>query len=140
MTPAGVVTTLNTTAIARPYGLAVDSSGNLYVASGNSTIYEVAPSGAVSTFINGGAGLNGPTGLAFDGCGNLYVANYANDDTTPGLGFISEYSSTGQLINASVASSFSDPEFLAIAVPEPTSMTLLLLAGVPLLGRRRRAA
>jgi sugar lactone lactonase YvrE len=135
VTPTGVVTPLSLSSpIGSPYGLAFDSSGNLYVsnigsvynAGQTSAIYEVTPSGTVSTFINGGAGLNDPTGLAFDSSGNLYVANYGSNT-------ISEYSGTGTLINSSFASGFNDPEFLAFStVPEPS--TFALLAGIAALG------
>ena len=106
ITPAGLVTTLagltcsygstdGTGAAARfdgPMGLAVDASGNLFVAdSMNSTIRKVTPGGVVTTFA-GLAGASGsldgvgtaarfeePTGLAFDVSGNLYVADYSDN-------------------------------------------------------------
>jgi sugar lactone lactonase YvrE len=123
MTPAGAVTTLAGTAgsigsadgagpaarFANPEGLAVDPSGNVYVAdSGNDTIRKITPSGAVTT-LAGTAGsfgsadgtgaaaqFNCPVALAVDSTGNLYVADtatfinhgvYANDmirKVTPG--------------------------------------------------------
>jgi sugar lactone lactonase YvrE len=81
-----------------PYGMAVDSAGNLYVAdSGNDTIREVAPSlsagqtnWVVSTIAgspeeagiaNGtgsGAFFSNPMGIGADSAGNLYVADGAN--------------------------------------------------------------
>ena len=71
-------------------GLAVDSSGNIYVAdTGNDTIRMVSTSGYVSTFA-GKTGLfgvvdgtgsearfNGPVGVVIDSSGNLYVADSA---------------------------------------------------------------
>lgn len=72
-----------------PQGLAVDSSGNVYVAdTGNSTIRKVTPEGAVST-LAGQAGNPGnadgssaqfynPQGVAVDGSGNVYVADTGN--------------------------------------------------------------
>ncbi|WP_395750680.1 hypothetical protein [Prosthecobacter sp.] len=105
ITPAGVVTTLAGTAgnsgstdatgsaarFKTPYGVAADSSGNVYVAdSGNHTIRKVTPAGAVST-VAGTAGsigninatgsaarFNFPQGVAVDGSGNLYVADTNN--------------------------------------------------------------
>jgi uncharacterized protein (TIGR03437 family) len=71
--------------------IAVDSSGNLYLASGG-PVYRIAPGGAVSLFAGGGgsntpflgdggpatqASVN-PSGLAVDGAGNLYIADEAN--------------------------------------------------------------
>ena len=105
ITPAGVVTTLagspgeggtadGTGSAARfslPAGLAVDSSGNLYVAdSGNHAIRKVTPAGVVTTLAgspgtsgstNGtgtGASFNTPLALAVDGSGNVYVADSYN--------------------------------------------------------------
>lgn len=63
-----------------PVLMAVDSSGNLYVAQqAGTTVNKITPGGSVSTFATG---LSGPTGLAFDTSGNLYVANYNNGSGT----------------------------------------------------------
>jgi sugar lactone lactonase YvrE len=105
ITPSGVVTTLagvagqagsadGTGAFARfnsPYGLAVDSAGNVYVGdSSNQTIRKITPSGTVTT-LAGYPGLAGhadgtgaaarfywPVGVALDGQGNLFVADAGN--------------------------------------------------------------
>ena len=56
-----------------PVGLAFDTKGNLFAAgsvSGN--IYEITPSGSISTFASG---LNIPEALAFDSKGNLFEAD-----------------------------------------------------------------
>jgi len=110
VTPAGVVTTLagkrETTGFAdgtgtnalfnNPVSVAVDSTGNVYVAdSYNQAIRKVAPVGAnwVVTTLAGdgqysaghtdGTGTNaqfyGPIGLATDANGNVYVADSQND-------------------------------------------------------------
>ena len=58
-----------------PYGMAFDSSGNLYVAnSEGTTVSKFSSSGSLinSTYISG---LSDPSFLAFDSSGNLYVAN-----------------------------------------------------------------
>jgi DNA-binding beta-propeller fold protein YncE len=61
---------------AKPTFLAVDRSGDLYVANkGGGTISKIAAGGRVSTFASG---LAEPAGLAFDDRGNLYVANADN--------------------------------------------------------------
>jgi secreted PhoX family phosphatase len=61
------------------YGLAFDSSGNLYVSDwGNSIIYQVQPGGSPTVYIQTPGHNNTidqPAGLAFDSQGNLYVAN-----------------------------------------------------------------
>ncbi len=75
----------------QPAGLAVDSSGNLYIAdSNNAVIRKVTPQGVISTVAgtggtegysgDGGAAtkatLMAPLGVALDGAGNLYIADY----------------------------------------------------------------
>jgi len=86
VTPAGVVTTLagsgtagfadgNGTLAEFKYisGLAVDSSGNVYVAdNGNSRIRKVTPDGVVSSLA---VKVTNPTAITVDSLGNLYVAN-----------------------------------------------------------------
>jgi sugar lactone lactonase YvrE len=76
---------------AGPQGVAVDNSGNIYVAdTGNSTIREITPAGAVTTLagiagIPGGADGQGtnaqfnlPQGVAVDSAANVYVADTGN--------------------------------------------------------------
>jgi len=75
-----------------PSGVAVDSSGYVYVAdTGNDTIRKVGPTGMVTTLAgtpgvvgsSDGTGptaqFNGPFGLAVDQSGNVYVADTGND-------------------------------------------------------------
>jgi len=131
ITPAGVVTTLvgdtgkggghedgigrNAQLGARNKGVAVDGSGNIYVADyENSTIRKITPEGVVTT-LAGLAGMAGnsdgtgsaarfdkPNGLAVDGSGNVYVADFNNNAirkitpngavTTLGVSFKAPYS------------------------------------------------
>jgi len=105
MTSAGVVTTIAGLAgisgsadgaggAARfngPTGVAVDASGNIYVAdAGNCTVRKITAAGTVST-LAGAAGVagssdgvgpaarfNAPEGVAVDGGGNVYVADTNN--------------------------------------------------------------
>jgi len=76
---------------ANPYGVTVDSAGNVYVADwGNHTIRKVSVMGAVTT-LAGTAGnpgsadgtataarFNSPTGVTVDSAGNVYVADSGN--------------------------------------------------------------
>jgi sugar lactone lactonase YvrE len=104
ITPAGVVTTLAGSAASRgnrdgvgssawfnsPHGLAVDASGNLYVADAmNATIRKITPDGTVSTLagaagvpgdadgVGGAARFNYPSGIATDSR-QIYVADTYN--------------------------------------------------------------
>jgi sugar lactone lactonase YvrE len=74
-----------------PSGVAVDSSGHVYVAdAGNHVIRKISPTGLVSTLagrgVTGGfadgtgtaASFNSPTGVAVDSSGHVYVADYNN--------------------------------------------------------------
>jgi (2Fe-2S) ferredoxin len=106
ITPGGVVTTVAGTAYVAgytdatgtsaqfndPQSIAVDSSGNLYVADeGNNVIRKITmPGGTVSTFAgtgvagyNDGAGnvaqFNSPAGIAVDKLNAVYVADESND-------------------------------------------------------------
>jgi sugar lactone lactonase YvrE len=75
-----------------PYGVAVDGSGNVYVAdSRNCTIRKITPNGLVTTLAGeersagsaDGTGsearFNGPYGVAVDGLGNVYVGDGYNN-------------------------------------------------------------
>ena len=72
-----------------PRGVALDGSGNLYIAdTSNDRIRKVDSSGNISTVAGGsigdggaagGAQLNNPRGVALDGSGNLYIADTDND-------------------------------------------------------------
>ena len=112
ITPGGTVTTLAGSGTAGyadgnglsasfryPYGVAVDGSGNVYVAdSFNNRIRKITPSGTVTTLAGSGtagyadgngtsASFRSPWGVAVDGSGNVYVADTSNDrirKITPG--------------------------------------------------------
>ncbi len=102
ITPTGTVSTLagSTSGSAdgdgvaaqfhNPRGVAVDASGNVYVAdAGNHRIRKITPTGTVSTLagstvgfgegIGSNARFSSPAGLAVDALGNVYVADDENE-------------------------------------------------------------
>ena len=61
-----------------PYGLALDSSANLYVTTNSNVIRKFGPNGAdLGVFAS--TGINQAKGLAFDSKGNLYAANFGTN-------------------------------------------------------------
>jgi secreted PhoX family phosphatase len=142
ITPYGVVSTIagninkgsaNGTGIAasfaNPLGLAIDASGNLYVAdSGNNMIRKITTAGLVTTLAGSGAvgatngtataaTFNNPNGIAVDFAGNVYVNDTGNNSirmisttgvvsTLAGSGFAAIANGTG------TAASFNTPQGL----------------------------
>jgi sugar lactone lactonase YvrE len=91
-------------ALNAPSGVAVDSSGDVYIAdAGNHVVEEVSPGGTLSVVAGTGAAgtpvagpatgspLEAPTGVALDGAGDLFIADAGGsarhpsvDEVTPG--------------------------------------------------------
>jgi sugar lactone lactonase YvrE len=64
----------------QPSGVAVDTSGNLFIAdTGNNAIKEILAADSYTTPATTlGSGVNAPTGVAVDSSGNVFVADTAN--------------------------------------------------------------
>jgi hypothetical protein len=162
VTPAGVVTTLagsagnvgsadGTGAAARFYfvnGVAVDGTGNVFVADSNNTIRKITPAGVVTT-LAGSAGnygnadgtgaaarFNFPTALVVDGAGNVYVADTGNltiREVTP-AGVVTTVAGSpgvaGNVDGTGASAQFYSPHGIAVDaagnvfVADPVSSTL----------------
>src|SRR5579863_1953739 len=146
VSPTGVVTTIagqpgaagsndgigNAASFNAPGGVAVDATGNVYVAdTGNDTIRKITPAGVVSTIAGtpslpgstdgtaGAALFNAPAGIVATG-GNLYVADTGNSTIrqisltgvvttlagTPGV--------TGAADGTGAAAQFANPEGITV--------------------------
>lgn len=82
--------------LSAPVGVAVDSSGDLFVAdSGDNKVYEVTSAGTVTQLASGYA-FSAPFGVAVDSSGNVYVAD--NGDSK-----ILEIEATGGVVSSSSA-------------------------------------
>jgi sugar lactone lactonase YvrE len=117
----------------QPGGVAVDASGNVYLADTyNDTIRKISPAGVVTT-IAGSAGLSGatdlkganalfnqPSGIAVDAAGNVYVADTGNatirriipDGTAATLAGLAGISGLCDTINGPAL--FNQPHALAV--------------------------
>jgi|GEM_PF-1516340 len=119
--PGGVVTTLPVAPYSVQFinGIAVDSSGNLYVTTG-SAIEEITQSGVVTLLagqvggygyadgVGAAAQFANPTGITIDGSGNLYVADSNNSairKITPS-GVVSTLAKTKTSNSATATASF----------------------------------
>ncbi len=136
-----------------PWGLALDGSGNLYVAdSENNAIRRVSPSGVVTTIAGNsgnigaqdgaaaGAGFNQPRGVAVDAAGNVFVADQGNSTLrliTPG-GTVSTLAGSagivGDVDSVGAAARFYYPTSVVVdgnAVYVSDSSNNLVRRGVP---------
>ena len=134
-TIAASVATFASTNLNSPFGLAFDSSGNLYAA--NNSINTISKFNSSDGYVSSISGnLNVPAGLAFDSSGNLYAANYGNST-------ISKFNSSGSFLT-SWSTGTAKPSSLAfkpVSVPEPSTYALAAIATglMAYLARRRKA-
>jgi sugar lactone lactonase YvrE len=141
--PGGAVTTVAGTGTAgsadgpgiaatfsMPYGVAVDGSGNVYVADSISNkVRKITPAGIVSTFAGSGsyastdgtgtaAAFGTPHGVATDPAGNVYVADTYNDKVRKiapagAVTTLAGSGATGTVDGAGALASFANPSNLA---------------------------
>ena len=114
-----------------PSGIAVDDSGNVFVAdTGNHVIRKITPAGAVTTFAgtagssgsaNGtgtAARFNAPSGIAADGTGTLYVADSGNNAvrriTSAGIVSTVAGGTAGAANGTGAGATFQDPSGIAV--------------------------
>ena len=157
--------------IYRPFDVAVDSTGNVFIADyNNNCIREVTVNGSINTIAGGiGSGYSGdggpalsatlsfPTGVAVDASGNLYVADSNNNvvrkltpvanqtPAAPSILAVSSASSFGGLNVAAPGSwieiygsnlaatmrSWTGADFTGINAPTSLDGTSVKIAGIP---------
>lgn len=115
------------------FDILIDSSDNLFISSSSGgTIYKTDT--ALATPTSYISSLSTPRGLALDAQSNLYVMNsFANQ--------ISKYSSSGALIEANYVFGISPSgsgQWMAVVVPEPSSLGIAAIIGLGSLAVRRR--
>lgn len=117
-----------------PYGLAMDSQGNILIAdSNNNRIRRVSRDGTITTVVGNGfagyngdnlpaasASLNGPVGVAFDSSGNILIADTVNQRIRRiVLGYIQTIAGNGQRAPgpdgvSATSTALGDPNGLAV--------------------------
>jgi sugar lactone lactonase YvrE len=104
---ANPVTTLASSGLNFPFGVAVDGAGNVFIAdTNNNAIKEYnASTQQLSTLVS--SGLNGPTGVAVDGAGNVFIADYGNNA-------IKEYNASTQQLSTLVSTGLTSPSGVAV--------------------------
>lgn len=101
---AGAVTVAN---VDFPNDIALDSSGNIYVAdTGNNTIQKLSPTGVLLQTVGGGV-IEFPSGVAVDSAGNIYVADDSNKS-------VLKFSSTGVLQQTVGSALLLSPDSVAV--------------------------
>ncbi len=97
------------TGLARPTGVVVDGSGNIYIADHDHTrVLKEALSDGVYAESTVGSGLFLPQGLVVDGSGNVYIADADNNRV------LKETLSGGVYIQSTVGSGLASPQGVAV--------------------------
>ncbi len=118
----------------KPTGVAVDGSGNVYVAdAGNNLIRKITPDGTVSTLagtvvavdssntVTNAPLFSGPTGVAVDASGNVYVADAGNNricviNQSGNTRRLAGNGNAGSNDGAGTAATFNNPTGVAVDV------------------------
>jgi serine/threonine protein kinase/streptogramin lyase len=111
----------NPSPISTPFGLALDSQGDIYVCdTGSNTIRELSPSGnplAVWPAPGSGLTLSSPTGVAVDSKRNVYIADSINNRVV-------ELSASGRLVRQWQAQPGGNPATASGALPEVSALAI----------------
>jgi sugar lactone lactonase YvrE len=136
--------------LSQPAGVAVDSSGNVYISDyGNYTVRKVDTTGKISTIAGTGvwgysgdggpankAMLGAPTAIAIDPAGNIFISDLSNSNireiTTDGNihTFVSNVSASAIAVDAADNLYFADPDSQTVRKILPDG-TQYVIAGVP---------
>jgi uncharacterized protein (TIGR03437 family) len=103
----GAFATLISSGLNKPYGVALNGAGNVYIAdTGNNAVEEWnAATRQVTALVS--SGLNLPAGVAVDSFGNVYVADTGNNA-------IKEWNSATQQVTTLASAGLSHPGGLAV--------------------------
>lgn len=116
--PTPTAVTMTGTTLSGPDGVALDASGNVYVAdTTNSKVLEIGPSGTVTQLaIAASPPFNSPNGIAVDAHGNVFVADTGNNSIREIVATNGIVSSTSAVItlNDQGTASFKSPEGVAV--------------------------
>ncbi len=104
---ANPLTALVSSGLSGPYGVAVDGSGNVYIAdTGNNAIKEwTATNNTVTDLVS--VGLNRPAGVAVDGAGNVYISDTFNNA-------IKKWTAANNTVTTLVSSGLGEPGGVAV--------------------------
>ncbi len=141
--PDGTPTELlnDSTSIANPVGIAIDSTGKVFVTGDDSKAYFITPTGDLTEYATViGCECTMPNGIVFDSTGKMFMANADSDGDDNSITVTQSDGGATSIYTPLSATEF--PNFLAMepaAVPEPgVSGALLAALGLGAILLRRR--